>query len=88
MKTILVVDDERQIRQMLENHLNGHGYGVETAASGVQAIGQMAAGDFDLMITDIEMPGGVSGNDLTQTLCLANLNPDLGCARKIPALYM
>ena len=68
MKQILVVDDEKQNRQMIERYLNRNGYGVRTAASGDEAMGQMAAEAFDLVITDIDMPGGVSGNDLARSL--------------------
>ncbi len=53
---ILVVDDEAPIRDILEHCLGGHGYAVEQASDGVQALERLAGGDFELVVTDIRMP--------------------------------
>jgi len=54
---ILVVDDELSMRQFLQILLERNGYRVETAASGEDALVSLKAGDFDLVMTDLSMPG-------------------------------
>jgi DNA-binding NtrC family response regulator len=54
---ILVVDDEAVIREGLRRVLSADGYAVETFASGPPAVERMAANFFDLVITDLKMPG-------------------------------
>ena len=54
---ILVVDDEESIRDLLRLVLTGQGYSVVTANSGEEAIEYLDARRFDLVITDLVMPG-------------------------------
>jgi heterodisulfide reductase subunit A2 len=54
---ILVVDDERIVRESLQAWLEDEGYSVETAASGHQALEMIAAQPTHLMLADIKMPG-------------------------------
>jgi len=54
---ILVVDDDETIRTMLERGLTAADYKVDTAGDGPQAIERLKGGGFDLMITDLKMPG-------------------------------
>lgn len=54
---ILVVDDERATRLSLSDILRLDGYDVQTAASGEEAVQLLAAGQIDLMLLDIKMPG-------------------------------
>ncbi len=54
---ILVVDDEPSIRKVLQAHLARDGHAVETATDGAEAIGRLEAEPFDLVITDLKMPG-------------------------------
>ena len=54
---ILVVDDELQIRQLLQTGLRGYGYSVEVAADGVEAIAKARAWQPDVMVLDLELPG-------------------------------
>ena len=61
--SILVVDDERAIQDTLAWCLRDDGHGVRTAGSGEEAMGFMAGEGFDLIISDIIMPG-LSGVDL------------------------
>ncbi len=53
---ILVVDDEESIRDLLRLVLAGEGYSVVTARDGEEAIEQLEAQRFDLVITDLVMP--------------------------------
>jgi len=53
---ILVVDDEAQITRVLKTNLSAQGYGIRTAADGVQALGEMKDWVPDLVITDLRMP--------------------------------
>ncbi len=52
---ILVVDDERSMRELLEILLLKHGYDVECAESGLEALDIIRSQPFDLVITDIRM---------------------------------
>ncbi len=66
-KTILVVDDERGQREILEMILSGEGYDVTTASSGEAALKFIADRRFDLVLTDLQMTG-MSGMDLLKQL--------------------
>lgn len=56
-RRILVVDDEEGLRQSLAANLELEGYEVVEASGGLQAIELVRKGDFDLVITDMRMPG-------------------------------
>lgn len=64
MASILVVDDEEGIREYLAEALSGEGNAVVQAADGVEALGHLALRSFDVMITDLRMPGALDGIDL------------------------
>ena len=55
-RTILVVDDEPEIRETLAAILTGVRHHVVTAGSGREALERLAAGHFDVILTDIRMP--------------------------------
>jgi len=55
-KKILVVDDEKIIRDLLRGYLTKLGFEIKEAADGEQAIKELGREDFDLLICDIEMP--------------------------------
>jgi two-component system nitrogen regulation response regulator NtrX len=57
MKTILVVDDERDIREALEGVLTDEGYNVVVAANAEEALTELFKNPSDLVILDIWMPG-------------------------------
>lgn len=61
--TVLVVDDEGAIRYSVTKTLERVGYQVVTASSGEEALEIMAGQNFDVVLTDIRMPG-ISGVDL------------------------
>lgn len=58
-KSILVVDDEKNVRLVLKNKLAKleNGYHIETARTGEEALRKVAEQDFDLVISDLRMPG-------------------------------
>lgn len=66
-KSILVVDDEKSQREILEMILSGEGYDVTTASSGEAALKFVADRHFDLVLTDLKMTG-MSGLDLLKQL--------------------
>ncbi len=54
---ILVVDDEVNMRALFEKILGKEGYEVETASTGEEAIQRLEKETFDLIISDLKMPG-------------------------------
>src|SRR5918993_376091 len=66
-KSILVVDDEKSQREILEMILSGEGYEVTTASSGEAAIKFAKDRRFDLALTDLKMTG-MDGIELLQHL--------------------
>src|SRR5919206_564228 len=66
-KSILVVDDEKSQREILEMILSGEGYDVTTAASGEAALKFAKERRFDLALTDLKMTG-MDGIELLQHL--------------------
>src|SRR4051794_39520903 len=56
LRSILIVDDEEPIRQVLTEVLGGSGYVVRTAADGEEALRELSANDYDAVVTDVRMP--------------------------------
>ena len=54
---VLVVDDDREIRDLLARFLRRHGYRIETAADGREMFAALGAGRFDLVVLDLMLPG-------------------------------
>ena len=65
MGKILVIDDEEQIVLVLTMALSKYGFNVEIATNGVEGIRKFDEECFDLVITDIRMPG-LGGNDVVK----------------------
>ena len=76
---ILVVDDDRRLRQLLRSYLAENGFRVTVAANAAEARRRMEGIAFDLMILDIMMPGE-NGKQLTERLRAAS--------EKIPVLML
>jgi len=55
-RTVLVVDDEEHIREILRESLEAAGYPAETASDGQEALRRLAKGRYRLMLLDIRMP--------------------------------
>lgn len=65
MSTVLVIDDEKGILQIIRQALTKFGYSVETATDGQEGIRKFDHGSFDIVITDIRMPG-IDGNGVVK----------------------
>ena len=66
-KRILVVDDEETIRSSLAEALAAEGYAVDTAQTGEEALACCHGAVYDLIVSDLKLPG-VSGLDVLQAL--------------------
>lgn len=66
-RTILIVDDELNIRQGLCAAVEAEGYEGITASDGAEALGILSKTPVDLVITDLRMPG-VDGNELLKKI--------------------
>ncbi|MGF7161764.1 two-component system phosphate regulon response regulator OmpR [Rhodoligotrophos appendicifer] len=73
---ILIVDDDRRIRELLKSYLTSNGYRVTAAAQADEARKAMMSFAFDLLIVDVMMPGE-SGLSLTRSLRETNDVPIL-----------
>ncbi len=66
-KRILIVEDDPEMRSLLKDFMEEEGFRVEAAQNGFDAFGKLSHAAFDLVITDIRMPG-VSGLDILPVL--------------------
>jgi CheY-like chemotaxis protein len=94
-KTILIVDDERDIHRLLKALLEGAGYTVASALDSMQA--HMAARQVrpDLIVLDIQMPGGggikvyetlrINSNFMVTPILVYTAVPLSEVEKKIPA---
>lgn len=57
MCTILVIDDEKGILGVIREALTRSGHEVETALDGIEGIQKFDDGSYDMVITDLRMPG-------------------------------
>src|SRR6185312_10577897 len=62
---ILLVEDENKMRDVLGEILRGEGYDVAIVGSGEEALERLEAQDFDVIVTDILLPG-LSGLELLE----------------------
>ena len=66
-RTVLVVDDEASVREILAEGLSVFGYETEAASGATEALALVESRAFDLVLTDIDMPGR-TGLDLLRAL--------------------
>lgn len=74
MAVILIIDDEKSIRNVLKDILQHEGYQVEEAPDGEQGIKLFSSKSFDLVLCDIKMPK-IDGMDVLQQIM--ELNPEV-----------
>jgi two-component system chemotaxis sensor kinase CheA len=65
VKKLLVVDDSITARTLLQNILETSGYSIKTATDGANAFTALQTEPFDLLVSDVEMPG-MDGFELTK----------------------
>jgi two-component system, cell cycle response regulator len=70
---LLLVEDEPTQRMMLERQLTRAGYVVETAENGAEALNKILAGQYQILLTDWDMPG-MDGPTLCKRVREANLS--------------
>jgi len=56
-KHILIVDDDQEIRELLDEYLTKAGYKIQLAADGIEMKQRMLEHEFDLILLDIMLPG-------------------------------
>jgi len=64
-KHLLIVDDEKALREAIAERLADHGFLVEQAGSGEEALQRLADFAFDILITDLRLPG-IDGRQVVQ----------------------
>jgi len=67
MPRILVIDDDTAVRDSTERILRGAGHSVQTASSGEEGLALASRGAFDVILSDMKMPG-MSGLDVLRQL--------------------
>jgi two-component system response regulator HydG len=67
MSRILLIDDDPGVRDSMERTLRAAGYGVQSAASGEEGFELARGGVFDVILSDMRMPG-ISGLDILRQL--------------------
>lgn len=70
---ILVVDDEQVIRDILSEFLSMEGYVVRSVESGEHALTELRLRPYDLVISDLKMPG-ISGIELLEKIAEENIS--------------
>lgn len=74
--TVMVVDDETGIRDLIVEWLGDDGYPVHAAANGAAALALLErTPEVKLLVTDVVMPGGLNGFDLARRA--KSIRPDL-----------
>jgi two-component system alkaline phosphatase synthesis response regulator PhoP len=53
---VLVVEDDRELREVVRRYLERAGHAVHTTGSGAEALGLLAAGGIDLVVLDLGLP--------------------------------
>ena len=68
--TVLIVDDEKNIRRTVRMVLEGEGFGVEEASSGEEALARLPDVGADIMLLDVQLPG-MSGLEMLERMSAA-----------------
>jgi DNA-binding NtrC family response regulator len=76
-ETILIVDDESTLRTVFSDMMTGQGYRCIAAANAIDAVQIIETNllTFDMLVTDIKMPGALDGVDLANKM--RELQPDV-----------
>ncbi|HOO56856.1 MAG TPA: response regulator [bacterium] len=68
-KSILVVDDDRFVREGLRELLQSRGHSVETAEDGYEAVSLVEESNYDLILLDLVLPG-MNGVETLKTILM------------------
>src|SRR6185503_8247954 len=77
MGSVLVVDDERSMREFLAICLRREGHQVSVAESGERALESLAGAPADIVVTDLKMPGKVDGLGLLRAISDRGLDTEV-----------
>lgn len=69
---VLVVEDNPELRQLVVERIRRLGYAVDDAPSGASALQKLSTESFDILFSDVVMPGGMSGYELGSRACAAS----------------
>jgi DNA-binding NtrC family response regulator len=70
---VLLVDDDETVRSGLQSALEASGFAVVVASNVKEALRIMTTGHFDVLLTDLHMPG--AGDGLTVASAMRHINP-------------
>lgn len=84
---ILVVDDDRRLRQLISRYLGEHGFRVSMASDAAEARRCIASLQFDLLIVDVMMPGE-TGTSFTKSLRAETSRNKGAYASDVPILML
>ena len=73
-RTVLIVEDEFLIRMVLADTLAGEGYDVVEAGNVLEAVAVLGQRKIDAVVTDVDMPGGLSGLDLARMISSTHMD--------------
>jgi len=76
-RRVLVADDDDELRELLGETLTGAGYVVTTVESATKAVEALQTGEFDVVLSDVKMPGGGGQAVVGAALELAQAPPVL-----------
>ena len=83
--TIVIVDDEKNIRRTVRMVLEGEGFAVEEASSGEEALARLPDIAPDVMLLDVQLPG-ISGHEVLESMRKArSANAEGEGARSMPS---
>jgi two-component system, OmpR family, response regulator ResD len=86
-QTILVVDDEKTIREVVRRYLELEGFAVDEADTGPRALAALAGTPPDLVVLDIMLPG-LDGFDITRAVRTAGVHHGLAIRGSIPIILL
>jgi len=69
-----VIEDDESVRDVLSRFLRETGFEVTTADSGVTGIDMLRAEKFDLILTDLKLPGGIDGMGVLREVTANKIN--------------
>jgi DNA-binding response OmpR family regulator len=77
MELILVIDDDRDLCNLLEEYLTPEGFRVETAHDGEKGLEKALTGSYGVVVLDVMLPGKHDGYDVLKQMCARTSTPIL-----------